>query len=151
MRKIPYRVFVQDDLIQRDRYLLRLLRKGHCRENLSLTSVSQFGSGKENSQQEDSTQGELGVLELLGEYGWNLLVLNTLAGKAAPHRPGQGTELSLCDEKPWETSGSRDAIHGLKKIILGHWMDGKCILKASTETALGYSIANQTEMMAWTK
>lgn len=68
------------------------------------------------------TQTELGVPERLREHGWNLLVLNTLAGKAAPHRPGQDTELSLCDGKPREISASSGVIHGLgkKKSHSGH-------------------------------
>lgn len=120
------REFVQDDMVQRDCYLLSLVRKGLSRKYLeSGFSITVSGSGKKISQQEGPTQNERGVPEILREYGRNLLVINTLAGKAAPPRPGQDMELSLCDGKPWEISVRSSMINGLtkKKITLDHWME----------------------------
>lgn len=87
---------------------------------------------------------------MLREYGRNLLVINTLAGKAAPPRPGQDTELSLCDGKPWEISVSIGVIHGLtKKKKKVRWATGWKLHSQSKhgDGALGYGTANQ--MMAW--
>lgn len=82
---------------------------------------------------------------MLREYGRNLLVINTLAGKAAPPRPGQDMELSLCDGKPWEISVSSGVIHGLTKKKL-RWATGWKLYSQSKHRvgALGYGTANQT-------
>lgn len=100
--------------------------KASLESSLSLASVSQSGSGKKNSQQEGLTQNEHGVPEMLGEYGRNLLTINTLAGKAAPPRPGQDTGLSLCDGNLGSIQWAEvRLIHGLtkNKIVLGHWVE----------------------------
>lgn len=142
---------MQDDMVQRDCYLLSLVRKGLSRKYLeSGFSITVSGSGKKISQQEGPTQNERGVPEMLREYGRNLPVINTLAGKAAPPRPGQDTELSLCDGKPWEISGRSSMINGLtKKKKYAGPLDGNCILKASTEMGHWDMVHPTKQMTVW--
>lgn len=142
------REFVQDDMVQRDCYLLSLVRKGLSRKYLeSGFSITVSGSGKKISQQEGPTQNERGMPEILREYGRNLLVINTLAGKAASPRPGQDMELSLCDGKPWEISVRSSMINGLTKKKKLRWATGWKLHSQSKhrDGALGYGTPNQTD------